>query len=65
MTIFILPKKLGTMRLLKDYYGINKQLVQNPHPMTVIYNTKKQLKWLQYATTLDFSMEYYTIQLFL
>ena len=61
--VFIITKKEGNVRFIPDYRRINQQLVGNMYPLTRIGKTMKQLEGLQYATTLDQNMGYYTIRL--
>ena len=61
--IFIIPKKEGTVMLIIDYHRINKILVGNPYPLPRTGDTMNQLWGIQYATTLDLNMEYYTIRI--
>ena len=59
--VFIIPKKEGTARFIKEYLRLKQELVRKPHPLPRIGDTMKQLKRLQYATSLDLNMGYYTI----
>ena len=61
--VFIITKKEGNVRFIPDYCRIIQQLVGNMYPLTRICKTMKQLEGLQYATTLDQNMGYYTIRL--
>ena len=62
--VFIIPKKEGTVRFIKDYRRINQKLVRNPYPLPRIGETMQQLEGFQYATALYLKIGYYTIGLF-
>ena len=61
--MFIIPKKVGTVKFITDYHRLNQKLVRNPYPLPIIGETIKQLEGFQYTTALDLNMGYYTIML--
>ena len=60
---FIMPKKNMKVRLISDFIEVNKQLKQKPFPIPKISDILQKLWGLQFATTLDLNMGYYTIRL--
>ena len=63
-TVFIIPKKDGTVRFITDHRRINQPLVRNPFPSPIIVNIIQQLDGLKYATAFDLNMFYYNITLY-
>ena len=51
------------MRIIRDYFMINQQLVKNMHPWPRIGKTMQQLEGLQCAILLNINMGYYTISI--
>ena len=43
-TVFITPKKEGTVRFITDYHRLNQQLVRKPYPLPNIGETMQQLE---------------------
>ena len=62
-TVFIIPKKEGTVRFITDYCRVKHQLIINLYPLPKIGETMQQLEGFQYATELDLNMGYFTIRL--
>ena len=62
-TVFITPKKEGTVMFILDYRRLNQQLVRKPYPPPRIGKTMHQLEGFQYVTALNLNMGYYTIRL--
>jgi hypothetical protein len=60
---FIIPKKVKTVRILSDFWKVNKRLVRKPFPIPKISTILQELDGFSYATTLDLNMGYYTIRL--
>ena len=60
-TVFMIPKKEGTVRFIKEYREINKRLFRKLYPLPRIGKTIHQLEGFQYATVLDLRMGEYTI----
>ena len=61
--LFIIAKKEGTVIYLTNFQRVNKTIVRKHYPIPRIYDTIKELEGLQFSTTLDLSMGYYTIQI--
>ena len=55
-TVFMIPKKEGNERFIKDYREINKKRFRKLYPLPRIGETMHQLEGFQYATVLDLSM---------
>ena len=51
-SVFIIPKKEGTVRFITDYKRLSKKLVRNMHPLPGIGKNIQQLEGFQYATAL-------------
>ena len=51
------------MRIIVDYQNINQKHFRNPYPLPRIFDIIHKLEGFQYATTLDLTMGYYTIEL--
>ena len=62
-TVFIIPKKEGTVRFITEYRRLNHQLVRKPYTSPRIGETVQQLEGFQYMTELDPNMGYYTIRI--
>ena len=63
-SIFIIPNKEGTVRILMDYSRINQLLVRYTYPLSRIGGMMYQLESFHYETALDPNMIYYTIKIF-
>ena len=57
MTMLIIAKKEGTVRLITESLRINQQLVIKSYPLTRIFNTIRQLEGLKYAKSLKLKMD--------
>ena len=62
-TVFIIPKKEGTVRFVTDYHRLNQKLVRNSYNLTRIGETIQQLEGFQYVTVLHINMVYYNIRI--
>ena len=62
-TVFIIPKKEGTVMLITYYRRLNQKLVRKPYDIPRIGKAMQQLEGFQYATSLDLNMGYYKIRL--
>jgi hypothetical protein len=60
---FIIPKKNGTVRFISDFRKMNEMLKRKPYPIPKIAQMLQELEELDYATSLDLNMGYYTIKL--
>jgi hypothetical protein len=60
---FIVPKKDKTIRLLSDFWEVDKRLVRTPFPIPKISTVLQEVEGFSYATALDLNMGYYTIRL--
>ena len=60
--IFIITKKEGTVRFIKDYHKLNRKLVRKPYPLPRIGETMQQLEGFQDTTALDLKRGYYNIR---
>ena len=60
---FIIAKKNNTVRLLSDFWQVNKRLVRKPFPLPKISTVFQEIEGFSFATTLDLNMGYYTIRL--
>ena len=61
--IFIIPKKLGTVRFITYYLRLDQKLARKPYPSPRIGNTMHHMEGFQYDTTLDLNMRYYTTRI--
>ena len=61
--IFIIPKKEVTMRFILDYHYLNHKIVRNPHPLPRIGEMMQKMEGLQYYTSLNLNMGYYTMEI--
>ena len=50
---------------MTDYWSLNKQLENKTYPLSIIGKTMQNLELLQYATSIDINMRYYTIKILL
>ena len=48
--IFIIPKKEGTARFIKDYHRLNQQWARNLNPLPRIGETMQKLEGFHYMT---------------
>ena len=62
-SIFIIPKTEGNVRFIIDYHKIDQKQVRNMYPIRGIVKKIHKLEGVQYATTLDINMGYYTVSL--
>ena len=60
---FIIPKKNGTVRFISDFRYLNKCLVRKPYPIPKIADVLQKIEGLEWATSLDLNMGYYTVHL--
>ena len=60
---FITSKKDITVHFISDFREVNKQLVRKPFPKPKISTVLQELEGFTFATALDLSMGYDTIQL--
>jgi len=60
---FIIPKKNNTVRVITDFRGLNKCLVQKPYPIPKIPDILRGMEKFKYATTIDLNMGYYSMPL--
>ena len=51
------------MRFITEYQRINQKIIRDSHPLPRICETIQILQELQYATSLDLNIGYYTIDL--
>ena len=59
---FAQPKaKTNWVRLLRNFFNLNRQLKRKPCPVPEICEMLINLEWFQYATSLDLNMGYYHI----
>lgn len=60
---FLIPKTDGSVRFLTDFRKLNKNLIRRPFPLPKILDLIQTQQGFKYASTLDLSMGYYTIEL--
>jgi hypothetical protein len=60
---FLIPKKNQTVRFLSDFRMLNRKIKRKIYPLPNISDILQSLEGMQYATTLDLNMGYYTIRL--
>jgi hypothetical protein len=58
-SVFIIPKKDGTVCFITDYQKVNKLIKRKPHPLPRTANTLQELEGLQFASALDLNIGYY------
>ena len=51
------------MCFIIDHLKINQKIVRKPYPLTITVEIIQHLEGFQYATTLDFNIGYYTIDI--
>ena len=51
------------LKLLSDFWEVNKRLVRKPFPIPKISTVLQEIEGFSYATALDLNMGYYTIRL--
>ena len=56
---FVQPKKTGYVRVLTDFWELNKVLIRKPNPIPKIKDLLQKMEKFKYATALDLSMGYY------
>ena len=61
--VFIISNNEGTVRFITDYRRIDQKLIRKMYPLPRIGETMQQPEGLQYETSLDLNMGYYTIRL--
>ena len=62
-SLFIIPKKEGTVRFITNFRRVNKGILRKPYLIPRIWETLQQMEGFQFASALDFNMGYYKIQL--
>ena len=62
-SVFLIPKKEGTVRFIMDYRKLKNKLVGNFYPLPRICETIQKLEGLQYVTRLYPIMGYYNIRI--
>ncbi len=60
---FIIPKKDNTVRVVRDFRELNKQIVRKPFPIPKISTILQELEGFTYSTALDLNMGHFTIGL--
>jgi len=60
---FIIPKADKTVRFVTDFRKVNATVNRKPYPIPRINDTLQSMEGFQWATTLDLSMGYWTIEL--
>jgi hypothetical protein len=60
---FIIPKKNNTIRVITDFRGLNKCLVQKPDPIPKISDIFQGMEKFRWAKTIDLNMGYYSMPL--
>ena len=60
---FLQPKKTGDVRVLMDFWRLNKYLMCRPFPLPKISDLLQKLQGFKYAMAIDLSMGYYHIPL--
>ena len=60
---FIVPKKDSAVRWISDLRELNKVVIRNQYPLPIICGVLKKLIRYKFFTTLDISMQYYTLEL--
>jgi len=60
---FIIPKKDNTVRLITDFYCLNKCLIRKPYPIPKIPDIFQGMEKFKFATTIDLNMGYYSMPL--
>ncbi len=60
---FVMPKRNKTVRLLSNFWEVNKRLVRQPFPIPPQSTVLQELEGFTFATALDLNMGYYTIRL--
>ena len=62
--VFYSTQKItGDVRVLIDFWELNKELIQKPNPSPVIQDLLQKMERLKYATALDLSVGHYYIPL--
>jgi hypothetical protein len=51
------------LKLLSDFWEVNKRLIRKPFPIPKISTVLQEIEGFSYATALDLNMGYYTIRL--
>ncbi len=51
------------VKLLSDFWEVNKRLVRKPFPIPKISTVLQEIEGFSYTTALDLNMGYYTIRL--
>jgi hypothetical protein len=62
-SLFIMPKKNRTVRVLSNFGEINRRLIRKPFSIPKISAVLQELEGFTFATALDLYMGYYTIRL--
>ena len=60
---FIIPKADKTVRFVTDFRKVNATVNRKPYPIPRINDTLQSMEGFQWATTLDLSMGYWTVEL--
>jgi len=60
---FIIHKTDKTVRMISDFWEVNRRLAGKPFPIPKISTVLQELEGFTFDTTLDLNMGYYTIRL--
>ena len=60
---FIVPKKTGDVRVVTDFWELNKAIVQKPYPLPKILDILQKMEKFKCTTTVDLRKGYYHIPL--
>jgi hypothetical protein len=60
---FIIPKKNRTIRLLSNFWEVNKRLIRKSFPIPKISTMLQELEGFTFVMALDLNIGYYTIRL--
>jgi hypothetical protein len=61
--LFMIPKKNRTIRILSNFWEVNKRLTRKPFPIPKISMVLQELERFTFAMAVDLNMGYYTIRL--
>ena len=62
-SLFAIPKKDGTIRVLKNFRVLNQQLIRKPLPMPLIQDVLQTINTYLWAVCIDLGMVYYSMGL--